>query len=406
VSFLGASNVFLSLSSNVISLPFWAGLGALAGVYFFVQGFRMLRFKRLVLNTPSSKVRSASMGLVELSGVANGPTTIPAGITGEPCFYYRAVASQVKESGNRREWQTVADERLFIPFFLQDTTGEMLVNSQGAELDLHCNFKDELGSSFFSSRDIMPENIAKFLARYGIVPSTEVRLEEWCIKPSDPVFVLGTLGKRTVNVQWSALPHAPGTRLSFSFGSASSGRIQNKLVNSINFIPGINFQLSVNKGPVSAIPGAQSLPAAPAPVPAAAPAVWKSVSWEEGTQARADLAAAAERKAASAAAPPAPAANTNSQEDLQGNAAPQAAVVLDPSAPPDSPADATQNSQFDVASPVEIGKGAEGQPFFISYRSQREVVNAFAWKSALCIWGGPILTLASLYFLSVYFKWM
>jgi len=99
---LGASSVFLSLSSNVISLPFWAGLGALAGVYLFVQGFRMLRFKRLVLNTPSSKVRSASMGLVELSGVANGPTTIPAGITGEACFYYRAVASQLKGSGNRR----------------------------------------------------------------------------------------------------------------------------------------------------------------------------------------------------------------------------------------------------------------------------------------------------------------
>jgi hypothetical protein len=406
VSFLGASSVFLSLSSNVISLPFWAGLGALAGVYLFVQGFRMLRFKRLVLNTPSSKVRSASMGLVELSGVANGPTTIPAGITGEACFYYRAVASQLKGSGNRREWQTVADERLFVPFFLRDTTGAMLVNSQGAELDLHCNFKDELGSSFFSSRDIMSENVAKFLARYAIVPSTEVRLEEWCIKPLDPVFVLGTLGKRTVNVQWSALPHAPGTRLSFSFGSPSSGRIQNKLVNSINFIPGINFQLSANKGPLSATPGAQPLPAALAPVPAAAPAVWKSVSWEEGTEARAILAAAAERKTASVAAPPAPAANTNSQENLQSNAAPQAAVVLDPSAPPDLPAEATQDSQFNMASPVEIGKGADGQPFFISYRSQREVVNAFAWKSALCIWGGPILTLASLYFLSVYFNWM
>ncbi len=406
MSFLGASSVFLSLFSNVISLPFWAGIGILAGVYLFVQGFRMLRFKRLVLNTPSSKVRSASMGLVELSGVANGPTTIPAGITGEACFYYRAVASQVKQSGSRREWQTVADERLFIPFFLQDTTGEMLVNSQGAELDLHCNFKDEFGSSFFSSRDIMPENVAKFLARYGIVPSTEVRLEEWCIKPCDPVFVLGTLGKRTVNVHWSALPHAPGTRLSFSFGSASSGRIQNKLVNSINFIPGINFQLSLNKGPASATPVAQSLPATPAPVPEAATAVWKSVSWEEGTQARADLAAAAERGTASTAAPPADAPDANTQADLQSNVAPQAGVALDASAPPDFPADAAQNSQFDMASPVEIGKGAEGQPFFISYRSQREVARSFAWKSALCIWGGPILTLASLYFLSVYFNLM
>jgi hypothetical protein len=402
-----ASALLLSASSDSSSLPFWAGVGTLAGVFLFVQGFRMLRFERLVLNTPYSKVRSASMGLVEVSGVANGPSTIPAGITGESCFYYRAVASELKRSGNRREWRTVADERLFVPFFVEDPTGGMLVNPQGADLDLHCNFKDELSSSFFGSRDMAPENVAKFLARYGILASENVRLEEWCIKPTDPLFVLGTLGKRTVNVEWSALPHSPGTRLSFSFGGGSFGQVENKLVNSINFVPGINIQFSVNKGPLGASPGAQSLPEAPAPVPAAAPAVWQSVSWEEDLQAHAIPAApAAPAGAPAAAALPADATGASAQDDLQSAAASQTAVSLETNTPTDAPADAPQNSQFDTASPVEIGKGAEGQPFFISYRSQREVARSFAWKSALCIWGGPILTLASLYFLSVYFNWM
>ena len=34
--------------------------------------------QRLILNTPSSKIRSASMGLVEITGMAKGPHTIPA----------------------------------------------------------------------------------------------------------------------------------------------------------------------------------------------------------------------------------------------------------------------------------------------------------------------------------------
>ncbi len=265
------SSALLSSASSGTSLPVWAGVGAIAGVFLFVQGFRMLRLKRIILNTPASKVRSASMGLVEVSGVANGPSTIPAGLTGEACFYYRAVASQLKQSGKSRTWQTVADERLFIPFFVEDTTGGMLVNSQGADLDLHCNFKDELSSSFFSNGDMVPENVSKFLARHGIVLSTAVRLQEWCIKPSDPLFVLGTLGKRMVDVEWSALPHSPGTRLSFSFGSGLSGfsaRNENKLLNASNFIPLLNIVLGSSKGTLSAMPATKSQPAAtPARLP-------------------------------------------------------------------------------------------------------------------------------------------
>jgi hypothetical protein len=410
VVFPGASSVALSSVNNGNSLPIWAVIGAIAGVFLFVQGFRMLRLKRIILNTPASKVRSASMGLVEVTGMANGPSTIPAGITGEACFYYRAVASQVKQVGSRREWKTVADERLFIPFFVEDSTGEMLVNPQGADLDLHSNFKDEIGSSFYSSGSMVPENISNFLARHGIVTSTAVRLEEWCIKPSDPMFVLGTLGKRTVESEWLALPHSPGTSVAFSFSSGLagfSGRNQDKLVNSISFIPGVNVQFGLSRGSVRVTPIAQSLPAAQvvqAPAPIAAAAVWKSVSWEEGTAARATLAAAAERKAAAAAAaaPPADALGVDAHIDSQ------TAVGLDTDAPTESPADASQsqNAQFGMASTVEIGKGASGQPFFISYRSQREVARSFAWKSALYIWGGPILTLASLYFLSEYFNWM
>src|SRR5260370_23547094 len=99
----------------------WTGiaslLGVYSGIYLFRRGFRMLQHKRLIQNTPFSKIRSASMGLVEVSGIPKGPQTIRAGITGEPCYYYRARAWVQSESGSRGGGEQAADETVFVPFF-------------------------------------------------------------------------------------------------------------------------------------------------------------------------------------------------------------------------------------------------------------------------------------------------
>jgi threonine/homoserine/homoserine lactone efflux protein len=55
-----------------------AFVGVFAGVYLFYRGFRFLQRKRLILNTPASKIRSAAMGLVEINGLAVGPYTMLA----------------------------------------------------------------------------------------------------------------------------------------------------------------------------------------------------------------------------------------------------------------------------------------------------------------------------------------
>ena len=103
-----------------VSDDFWlvsmAVLGAVGGVALFFRGFRMLQYKRLILNTPFSKIRSASIGLVEVSGMPTGPKTIPAAITGEPCYYYRARAWQWVQSEKDKKWEQVLDESLSVPF--------------------------------------------------------------------------------------------------------------------------------------------------------------------------------------------------------------------------------------------------------------------------------------------------
>ncbi len=51
-------------------------------------------------------------------------------------------------------------------------------------------------------------------------------------------------------------------------------------------------------------------------------------------------------------------------------------------------------------------KGEHNPAFFISWRSQRDVVKSLGWKSALLIWGGPALTLVCVYILAAEFGWL
>jgi hypothetical protein len=134
--------------------------------------FSLLARKRLLINTPTSKIRSASVGLVEVSGVATGPYTIPAPITGNPCYLYQTIVWRQREESKSQEWKTVAEETLHVPFFLEDGTGKLLVSPGGAELDLHRDFAkyDQTWISQCRTR-------YDFLARHGIPGGDHFQIE-------------------------------------------------------------------------------------------------------------------------------------------------------------------------------------------------------------------------------------
>jgi hypothetical protein len=378
-------------------IEFWAAVGAVFGAFLFVRGFSMLCTKRLILNTPSSKIRSASMGLVEITGMAKGPHTIPAGITGDPCFYYRAMAWQLKQSGRSNQWRKVADESLYVPFFLEDSTGRMLVNPQGAELDIHRNFKDEIGVSLFASRDMMPENIAMYLLRNGLTGADATRIEEDCIKPDYPLFVLGTLGANDMRGEWKPVAQT-GDGISFRSRMNPFGPAANFGLQFFGTALGITAQRSMiqpSRVPPTSVPASSAGPPAKSP---AAPhsANWSSVSIEEPDIDGFRAAIARHSKPAPGSARPAASVAVAERE-----AATPTAPIAPTWAPPSVDA-----GGFAISPAVAIGKGADGKPFTISSKSQRDLVEELAWKSALCIWGGPILTLACLYTLGVSVGWI
>jgi len=87
--FLAAAAFFRIVNANGGWLVLLGAAGSAAGAYLFYNGFRLLRFKRMILDTPLSRIHSASIGLVEVTGTPVGPYILAAPITGDPCFYYR-----------------------------------------------------------------------------------------------------------------------------------------------------------------------------------------------------------------------------------------------------------------------------------------------------------------------------
>jgi len=361
---------FLILSIPMNYLSVLACLEIAGGLYFFSIGFQLLARKRLLLATPNSRIRSAALGLVEINGVATGPHTMPAPITGKPCFLYRTIAWQRSE-GKNHDWQKVADETLHLPFFLDDTTGKMLIEPLGADLDLHRDFREEYSPSMFFSSDVVPLRVGAFLARHGVNTDHELRIEEYSIKPGNPLFVAGTLAE---NPGVEVRPISPRTVERESRDNPPSPE-------------------SVSPEIIRLYGGAPA-------------------SSAEGMSQQAKIAAALTRagitkpeawSAAGVPFQPVNMANNPNPNPIPMTAAVQVQERASVTSTKSDGQRALQNqsepSAFSLTPPVVVMKGANDPTFVISFRSQKEFVSALAWKSAGMVWGGSAITLLGLYML-------
>ena len=85
------------------------------------------------------------------------------------------------------------DETLHVPFFLEDSTGQLLIEPMGADLDVPISLREEYGGpTFYDSHTVLPA-VSLFLARHGAVPTRRILIEEFCIEPQSELFVTGTI---------------------------------------------------------------------------------------------------------------------------------------------------------------------------------------------------------------------
>ncbi len=275
----------------------WGIAGIGLGVSLFFRGFPFLKRKNLIQDTPTSAMRGASLGGLEVSGTVVGPYTLISPLSESDCFYYHAIAHS--SSG---EEKSTKEEILYVPFFLDDGTGRVLVDPRGAETELRPSVDDEYSPS---SGDAFTRH---FLVRHGLSTEYPTDLEEYCIRAGDHLFVLGTLRDN---------------------------------------------------------PGLES----------AADCLARGIGQRE----QGFLSAAA--------------------ADLQRRAAIESMLAPGSAVPPMPNPRPVETEGFDLNPPVVLMKGTSGEPFFISWRSQRHVVAELAWRSVLYIWGGPLLALAGLWIL-------
>jgi hypothetical protein len=147
-------------------------------MYQGVQSFWRLR---TITDTPTSRIRSAAQGYLELAGTACvhlGQATGP--LTGLPCLWYRYSVEERRGSGKNQKWVQIEGGDCPEPFALDDGTGRCIVEPAGAYLKLR---RREHWTS--------PHRDPRNRARGWIFSSGRYRFTEERIEDGDPVYLLG-----------------------------------------------------------------------------------------------------------------------------------------------------------------------------------------------------------------------
>lgn len=324
-------------------------MGAAAGVYLFVRGFLLLARQRLLAHTPTARICNTSAGLVEVSGTATGTDTLRAPITGEQCFLYRTIARQPSQSQRNVQWEKVAEETQYAPFFLSDATGQLVIDPEGVELDLVEDFRLEFNVSAFSTNDELPPEVTAFLSRHGITPRGRIRIEECTVTPNQALFAVGTVTENSgMALKQSASAKTASSHRPVSLDQSTPSTPEAIRLSQINPVaPSAEMTLQGKIAAALVKAGIQNTD------------VWESPS-------------VLTRRPANQPAP------QLSQLVINGM---------------------RSTSTENASTKFVLHKGAENPMFLISWRSRQDVIRSLTWKSFAMIWGGIGLILVGAYVL-------
>lgn len=178
---------------GVLGMPplhFWLLCGFLLSLSLaaFYGVFRFVHRARLIEDTPTSKIRSASQGYVELDGTAElmpgDPIFSP--LTGTRCTWY---SFKVEERQNNhssrggRSWKTVSSGISDELFLLRDDTGECVIDPEGAEVT------PSASDTWYGDHAVWPFGSAP--PKRTLFASGRYRYTEKRILPADSLYAIG-----------------------------------------------------------------------------------------------------------------------------------------------------------------------------------------------------------------------
>ncbi|MFI8480009.1 GIDE domain-containing protein [Pseudomonas sp. NPDC078700] len=122
----------MAVEAYWLSLMMSAGTSA-AGAWWCL---RQISQARHLLDTPTSKIRSAAQGYVEFYGViTEQPDNLLVGpLTGKPCVWWRFKIEEHVQDDKKRTWRSLESGVSDALLALSDGTGDCLINPKGAQV--------------------------------------------------------------------------------------------------------------------------------------------------------------------------------------------------------------------------------------------------------------------------------
>lgn len=180
------------LQSSSSKSPFQVILILLVGGPALVSvGLKKLFQLREIENTPTSKIRSAAVGKIELSGLARMRKPMKSPITNLDCCWWMCRVQELRQNGKTSRWATIKTIGSMDIFFLEDPTGKVMVNPMGAEVSVL--------NSTFELNATNRTRLAPVLDSWGVGNSNwfglnrRMRVLEECLPECAPVYILGEI---------------------------------------------------------------------------------------------------------------------------------------------------------------------------------------------------------------------
>ena len=172
---------------NDARLAFWATMGLGGGPVLFYRGFKGMRTRRLIADTPTARIRSMAMGLVEVNGAVELRSWVNAPFSGKTCAYWEIdISTPVRNS-----WDVLYRDQSGSPFFLRDEDAVALVYPRGATCKIPFGMEEvcagpNLPPPYDEYLSAHPSAVGR-LYRLG-----RLRFRERTIDVGTEVYVLGT----------------------------------------------------------------------------------------------------------------------------------------------------------------------------------------------------------------------
>ena len=136
----------------------WALLPGALALLLLYAWVRVVRFKRMLENIPTSKVKGVLIGMNEVKGVAECADPVVTHLSERPAVWYEYSIDERWErtetaTDDRGEthtntesgWRTVDSGREYAQFDLRDDTGAILVDPNGARIEAERVFSESVG---------------------------------------------------------------------------------------------------------------------------------------------------------------------------------------------------------------------------------------------------------------------